>query len=150
MTKPRKNAAVTYTCTTKDCPSEPFQLGGGAARDKKGRPWCVACYAWRRRWVRDWRLANPTATHEPEPPARTKAERPVPPGTERRRLVNAYVLPELDELLTKRQQKLGFVERHDFMVYVLANLVGREDLGPRKPKKMRKPKAPVVTPEVQS
>lgn len=90
------------------------------------------------------------ATSEPEPPPRTKADRPVPPGTEKRRIVSVYVLPELDDLLTKRQQKLGFTERHDFIVYELARLVGREDLGPRKPRKARKPKAPVVAQEAQS
>lgn len=93
---------------------------------------------------------NPTAKHEPEPPPRTKAERPVPPGAEKRRVVSAYVLPELDDLLTKRQQKLGFAERHDFIVYELANLVGRDDLGPRKPRKARKKKAPTVTQEAST
>lgn len=146
MTDTKKTAEL-YKCTTKDCPSEPFRLGRGAACDSKGRPWCVACYAWRRRWIAKWMRDNPTATHEPEPPPRTKAERPVPPGAEKRRVLSAYVLPELDELLTKRQHKLGFLERHDFIVYVLASLVGREDLGPRKPRKARKPKAPVVAQE---
>lgn len=148
VTKPKKKSPALYECTTPDCESEPFPLGWGAARDKQGRPWCVACYAWRRRWISKWMKENPTATVEPEPPMRTKAERPVPPGAEKRRVISAYVLPELDELLTKRQQKLGFLERHDFIVYVLANLVGREDLGPRKPRKARKPKATPVEQEV--
>lgn len=146
---PRKNASVMYTCTTKDCPSEPFKLGRGAACDKQGRPWCVACYAWRRRWISKWMSENPTATVEPEPPPRTKADRPVPPGAEKRRVVSVYVLPELDDLLVKRQQKLGFAERHDFIVYEFARLVGRKDLGPRKPRKARKLKAPVVKQEAQ-
>lgn len=150
MTKPSKTSGQLYTCTTPDCPSKPFNLGRGAACDKSGRPWCVACYAWRRRWIAKWMSENPTATHEPEPPMRTKAERPVPPGTEKRHVVSAYVLPELDDLLTKRQQKLGFAKRHEFIVYELANLVGRADLGPRKPRKARKPKAPVVAQEAQS
>lgn len=93
---------------------------------------------------------NPTATVEPEPPPRTKADRPVPPGAEKRRVVSVYVLPELDDLLVKRQQKLGFAERHDFIVYEFARLVGRKDLGPRKPRKARKLKAPVVPQEAQS
>lgn len=137
MTDTSKKPAPIYDCTTKGCPSKPFRLGFGAGGDPKGQPRCGACYQWIRRWLKAEVKANPKADLKrfPEPPARTAAERPVAPGTERRRIITAYVLPELDDLLTARQKERGFKRRCDLITHELARIVKRKDLGPRKPRK---------------
>lgn len=140
MTDTQRKPAPIYPCTTKGCPNPPFRLGFGAGRDPNGKPRCGSCYQRIRRWLK----ANPKADRKTfeEPQARTAAERAVAPGTERRRIITIYALPELDDLLTARQKERGFKRKGDLITHELARIAKRPDLGPRKPKKPAKRSTP--------